>query len=107
MKIDEFSVDQERNPTTVSQPWILPSSRGMLSRDSELPLDTRNTTGTSGNVFESLPARESRSSALFENSKSMASSYRGLGPGNTGNIMEHGRSVRRGPQSSSIPTPRL
>ena len=35
------------------QPLIIPSPREMLSRDSELPHDTRNNMGTSGNVFES------------------------------------------------------
>ena len=29
------------------------------------------------------------------------------GPGNTGIMMEYGRGVRREPQSSSIPTPRI
>ena len=51
-----------------SQPLIIPSPWGMLRRDSGLPLDTRNTVGTSGNVFESLPAGERPSSAPFENS---------------------------------------
>ena len=50
----------------------------MLSRDSGLPLDTRNKMGTSGNVFESLPARGEPSSGLFENSKNFASSSCGL-----------------------------
>ena len=72
----------------------------MLSRDSGLPLDME----TSGNVFESLPAREGPSAALFENSKNLASSSCGLVPGHT---MEHGRRMRRDPQSSSTPTPRL
>ena len=89
LRIDELSMQQERNPTTVSQrltqiqdlqnkanslanagelydpetasssgashvpsrPLIFPSSRGMLSRDSGLPLDTQSVTGSSGNVF--------------------------------------------------------
>ena len=34
-----------------SQSLIFPSPRDMRSRDSGLPLDTRNTMGTSGNVF--------------------------------------------------------
>ena len=90
-----------------SQPLIFPSPRGMLSRDSGLPHDARNTMGTSGNVFDSPPAREGPSSALLENSRNLASSSCGLGPGNTGNRMEHGRGVRQEPQSSSIPTPRF
>ena len=111
MRIDESSMRQERNPSSVSQlltqirdmqntvnsltdarefydpetasssgmshvpsqPLNISSPRGVLSRDSGLPLDTRNSMGTSGNVFESLPAREGPSSALFENSKNLAS----------------------------------
>ena len=85
-----------------SQPLIIPSLRGVPSRDSALPLDTRNSMDTSGNVFESLLAREGPSSALFDNSKNLASSSCGVGSGNT---MEYDRGVRRDPQSSSIPTP--
>ena len=69
----------------------------MRSRDSGLPLDTRNTMGTSRNVFENLPAREGPSSALFENSRNLVSSSCGLGPSNTGNTMEHGRGVTQDP----------
>ena len=87
-----------------SQPLIVSSPRGMLSRDSGLPLDTRKNMVTSGNVFESQPAREGPSSAFFENSKNLASSSSNLGPRNS---MEHGKGVRRDPQSSSTPTPRF
>ena len=126
LTIDQLSLQQERNPSTVrqlltqaqdlqntvnsltdakvfydpetasssrtshvpSQPLNIPSPKSMLHRDSGLPLDTRNTVGTSGNVSESLPpAREGPSSALFENSLNLASSSCGLGPGNTGNII--------------------
>ena len=130
LRIDELSVQQERNPTTVpcqmqenftdletasssgashvpSQPFIILSPIGMPSRDSGLPLETLNSMGTSGNVFESLLAREGPSSALFENSRNLASSFRGLKHDITGNRTEHGRGVRRDPQSSSIPSPRF
>ena len=40
-----------------SQPLSIPSPRGMISRDPCLPHDTRNAMGTSGNVFEDLPAQ--------------------------------------------------
>ena len=98
MRIDEFSLQQRGNPSTVSQlltlvqdlqdkvdslsdarefhypetasssgashipsqPWNIPSPRGMLDRDSGLPLGTRNSMGTSG-------------TALFENSRNLAS----------------------------------
>ena len=68
-----------------SQPSDIPS-RGMLCRDHRLPLDTLNIVGASGNVFDSLPAREGPSSALFEHSRNFASSSCGLGSGNLWNI---------------------
>ena len=40
----------------------------MPSRDSGLPHDTRNIVGASGNVSERLPAREGKTSTLFNNS---------------------------------------
>ena len=40
--------------------------------------------GTSGKVFESLPARDGPTAALFENSKNLASSSYGLRPDITG-----------------------
>ena len=42
----------------LSQPSRIPSPRGMIRRDSGLPHNTRNSMGTSGNVFEDLPAPE-------------------------------------------------
>ena len=48
-----------------SQPSTIPSPRTMPCRDSGLPHDTRNIVGTSGNVFERLPAREGQTSTLF------------------------------------------
>ena len=51
------------------KPLTIPSPRTMPSRDSGLPHDTRNAMGASGNVFESLLARDGPSSALFENSR--------------------------------------
>ena len=50
----------------------------MISRDSFLPHDTRNSMGTSGNVFESQPARDGPSSAFFEHPKNLASSSCGF-----------------------------
>ena len=90
-----------------SQPSSIPSPRGMRSRDSCLPHDTRNSMGNSGNVCESLLARDGPSSAFFDNPKNLASSFCGLRPGNTGNIMKHEEVVRREPQSSTIPAPRF
>ena len=90
LRIDELSVQQEENPSTVnlllariqelhdkvnslndpkefydpgtasssgmshvpSQPLSFPRPRGSISRDSCLPHETRNSMGTSGDVFE-------------------------------------------------------
>ena len=87
-----------------SQHLNIPSPRGMVSCDSGLHHDARNSLGSSGNVFEGLPDRERPSSASFENPKNLASSSCGLGSGNT---MEHWNVVRRDPRSSSIPIPRF
>ena len=78
-----------------SHPMSIPSPRGMISRDGCLPLDLRNTMGTSGNVSESLPAREWPSSEFLQNPKDLSSSHCGLRPIDTGKIMEHGEGVRR------------
>ena len=67
----------------------------MISRDSGLPLDTRKPMRISGNVFESLLAREGPSSPL-ENTWHLASFSCGLGPG-----------VIRDPQCSQRQTPRF
>ena len=66
----------------------------MPCRDSGLPHDIRNIMGTSGNVFERLPGREGPPSALFGNSKNLASSSRGLRHGTTGNTMVPEREMR-------------
>ena len=87
-----------------SQPLTIPSPRGVLAAI----LDWRMIHGilldTSGNVFESLPAREGPSSAVFENSRNLASSC-GLRPDITGNTMVPEREMRREPQNSSILVP--
>ena len=54
------------------QPSTVPSPRTVLCRDSGLPHNTRNNMGTSGNVFERLPAQEGQHSTLFNNSKNLA-----------------------------------
>ena len=58
-------------------------------------------------IFQRLLAREGPSSAIFENSRNLASSSSGLGQATTENMVEHGRGVIREPQSSAIPTPRF
>ena len=89
-----------------SQPLIIPNPRDVPSRDYGIPWVLQET------FFERLPDREGPPWALFENSKNWHRSLEeefesGLGPDNTGNIMEHRRGVRREPQSSAIPTPRF
>ena len=61
-----------------SQLTSIPSPRGMVSRNSCLQPDTRNSLGTSGHVFEGLLARGEPSSVLFGKSKSLGSSSRRL-----------------------------
>ena len=99
-KVSALNEEKEfHNPQTASssgvshvpsQPSRIPSPRGMLSRDSGLPPHyTRNSMGTSGNVFESLPAQET------------------IAPSLPGIAMRHGEGLRREPQSSTRPTPRF
>ena len=136
LKIDQLSMQQKGNPSTVSQlltqipdlqdkansfsaAWefydpdtasssgAIPIPREVRNRDSGLPRDTRNTVGTLGNVFESLPAPEGPSWDTFEFSRNLASSSCGLGQATTGNIVEHGGGGIWEPQSSAIPTPRF
>ena len=90
-----------------SQPSRNPSPKGMLRRDSCLPHKTQNSMGTSGNVFEDLPAPEGPSPSFFKNPRNLTSSSRELRPGNTRNTMTHGKGLRREPQSSTIPTARF
>ena len=61
-------------PHVPSRPLTIPSPRGMPSRDSGLPHDTRNVMVPSGNVSDSPPAREGPSSAIFENSRNLTGS---------------------------------
>ena len=89
-----------------SQPSIFPSPRGMISRDSCVPHHTLNSMGTSGNVFEDLPAPEWPSPSFFVD-PNLASSSCELRPGSTGNTMRHGEGLKRETQSSTIPTLRF
>ena len=90
-----------------SQPVVVPSSREVLGRDSGLPSMTRNTTGNSGNVFETLPARERSSSAIFKNSGTPISSYCGVQLEKTEKRMGQVREVVREPQNSPKAVPRF
>ena len=90
-----------------SQPSIIPSPRTMPCRDSGWPHDTRDVVGTSGNVFESLPARKGPSSAFFKDSRNWASSSRRLRLDTTGNSLRLDRELIREPQNSSTLVPRF
>ena len=90
-----------------SQPISIPSPRGMISRDSCQQSDTRNSLGTSGQVFEGLPARGEPSSALFGNSKNLASSSCRLKPIEKGKIAEQREVLRIELQNCTIPGPRF
>ena len=86
-----------------SQPSRVPRPRGMLSRDSGLPHDTRNTLGISGNVSESLPAQERISPSLPSDPKNLTSSH---WEGVPGIALDREKGLRREPRSSTKPTPR-
>ena len=49
-----------------SQLWSIPSPRGMISRDSCLHPDIRNSLGISGNVFEDPPAKSEPPAAFVK-----------------------------------------
>ena len=55
-----------------TRPLTIPSRSEKPSREPTMPNDTRNAMGISGNVFESLPAREGQSIPRFENSRNLA-----------------------------------
>ena len=70
-------------PSAVLSPRTIPRCGS-----SGLPHDTRNITGTSGNVIERPPAQEGRSSTFFNNSKNPASSSQELRSDIAGNYNE-------------------
>ena len=90
-----------------SQPMSIPSPRGMTSRDSCLQPATRNSLGTSGHVFESVLVRCEPTSALFENSKNLASSSCRLTPIETGKIAEQREGLRKELQDYTMLATRL
>ena len=61
----------------------------MLGRNFGLLHFSRNSRGTSGNIFENLPAQER------------------VSPSSSGIAVRHGEGLRRDPQSSTTPTPRF
>ena len=87
-----------------SQPPSIPSPRGMISRDSGLPHNTRNSMGTSRYVFEDPPAPKGPFPSFFKIPSNLTLSPCELRSGNTERAMRHGEGLRREPQSSTIPT---
>ena len=71
-----------------SQPMGIPSPRGLVSRGSLLQPAARNTLGTSGHVFEDLPAPVEPSAAIFGSSRNMASASCEPVSANTGRLAE-------------------
>ena len=59
----------------LTRPLTIPTRSEKPSREPTMPNDTRNAMGISGNVFESLPAREGQSLPRFENSRNLAWSF--------------------------------
>ena len=90
-----------------SQPMSTPSAPGMLSRDSCQQLDTRNSFGTSGNVFEDPPALTGPPAAFFGNSRSHASARCELVSLNTGRLADRAKEMERNTQNFAIPAPRF
>ena len=87
-----------------SQPSAIPSSRTMPHRDSGLPHDTQNGTGTTEHVFERPPAQERRTSPLFH-CQNLASSSQELRPDTEGNTKRPEGEMRRESRNSSITVP--
>ena len=81
-----------------SQPMSIPSPKGMISRESCLPPDTRNSMGTSGHVTEGLSAPGGPSSAFFGNSKNLALASCRSAPIERGKIAERREGLRKEPQ---------
>ena len=98
---------QLEHPTFPANPWLFRVPEGCLAAI----LDCRSTHGilwVLQETFSKAYLQEKDHPQLPVKIHGIrASSSCGLGLGTTGNIMEHGRGVRREPQSSSIPTPRF
>ena len=77
-----------------TRPLAVPSRSEKPSREPAMPNDTRNAMCNSGNVFESLHAREGQSLPRFENSRNLALSL---------SEMKQDSRMRRDARSSTIP----
>ena len=85
----------------------IPCPRGLISRDSCLQPDTRNSFRTSGHVFEDLPAPGELPPALFGNSRFVASASCGPVSVITGRLAERANALGIDPHNFAIPTPRF
>ena len=84
------------------------SPRTLPRCDSGLARVTQNCMGTTGNVFERLPALEGRTTLyLLRQSKNLDSSSHELRPDIPWKTKRLERKMRREPQNSSIPAPRF
>ena len=89
-----------------SQPAIVPSLGGLLSRDPSLRHDTWNLLGTSGNVFGSQRAVIDSSSTLYQGMlRSLDQSAKGENPVRDSTGKPVARSEKR--NRETVPTPRF
>ena len=87
-----------------SQPMSILGPIGMIRRDSCLQLATRNSLGTTGKGFcRSTP--DEQSSAIFENSKNLASASCRSMPLDTSKTAERGQVLGKETQNCAIPAP--
>ena len=89
-----------------SNPLSIPSLCGLISRDSCMQPDTRNSFGMPRNVFEDLPAPSEPPAAFLGNSRSMTSAPCDPMCPNTRRPAERANELERNPQNFAIPTPR-
>ena len=94
----------EQRPFPVN-PLLFRVSGPYLAAILVVPHDILHIVGTSGNFFERLPAREGRTSTLFNKSKNLASSSRDLRPDTPGTPKRRESEMRRQPLNTSIPLP--
>ena len=95
------------DPRSQSTLYYSESQETMPCRDSGLPHDTRNIVGTSGNVFERLPALKDEPLLSSTILKNLTSSSQELRPDTAGNTKGQESEMRRESQNSSISAPRF
>ena len=83
------------------------TDRARQPRTDELSMHQPGDPNTVSQLLTQIRSREGPSQALFENSKNLASSSRGMRPEFSGENIVPEMEVRRGPQSSSLPVRRF